>query len=509
MKYLVNAGQMKEIDRYTIEEIGVPSLVLMERAALAVAEKVKEHGGKDKRIWAACGMGNNGADGIAAARMLYLSGYKVTVILTGKRESATKEWQVQYEIGENIGLPMIEFKDFLPGRCDIIIDALFGVGLTRRVEGEYRECLEMLRQAEGAYIVAVDMPSGIHSDTGKVMGISLKADDTVTFGWKKKGLAVYPGREYGGRVTVADIGFPGKSFQQIPDINTIYYEEEDLRLVPERAAYSNKGTFGKVLVIAGSKHMGGAAYLSALSAYRMGAGLVKVMTVEENRQFLLERLPEAVLSTYRAEQIEEDREEFGRFIEKQCAAADVIVLGPGLGQEDYVPALVEEVLSNAYVPIVLDADGLNAVAAHPRLTSYYTENIIITPHLGEMSRLTQKTIEEIKDDLTGTAEQYAKDRGITCVLKDAATVCARRDGKTYINSSGNSGMAKAGSGDVLTGIIAGLLALGLEEPDSASLGVYLHGLAGDEARRLHGEHSILAGDIADALPAVLKRIRQK
>lgn len=493
---------MREIDRRTIQEIGIPSLVLMERAAMAVAEKVKRHAKKDDKIWCACGCGNNGADGVAAARMLYLDGYPVVVIYIGDRERGSEEFRLQASIAEKLGISLIDYREFIPGRCDVLVDAVFGVGLSRPVAGEYLEFFRLLKEAGPRLTVAVDIPSGISSDSGQILGEALPAQFTVTFGWEKLGTVLYPGHDYAGEVTVADIGFP------VPEIIrngecAFTFQKEDLRLRPKRPAHSNKGSFGKVLVVAGSKNMGGAAYLSALAAYRTGAGLVRVFTVEENRSFLQTRLPEAILETYDAELFHANPEDYRPVLEEICEWADAVILGPGLGREAYVEALTEMVLTIACTPIVVDADGLNTIAAHPYMCGYFTENIIITPHLGEMARLTGKTIPQIQQDVPGTAAEYASHYGITCVLKDAATAAALRDGRMYINTSGNSAMAKAGSGDVLAGVIAGLLAQGMDEMEGTMLGIYLHGLAGDRYREMRGSYGLLAGELADMVGEVL------
>lgn len=593
MRVLVSGSQMKEIDRYTIHEIGIPSMVLMERAALAVAEQVelrcargsamqgspcaesaetietrkpsiKNGGNRPKRpagfkcpdrIWAVCGTGNNGADGIAAARMLYLKGYRVSILLCGDPDRGTTEYRQQLEIARALAVPVIEYHDFIPGACDVIVDGIFGVGLGREVEGEYREVIEMLESRHAREVIAIDIPSGVHSDTGQVMGIALKATATVTFGYEKLGTVLYPGRSYCGDVVVADIGFPQVSYEkslrtggdillppgrwnpapECPDKEPPYrgiqfftYGPEDAARRPGRPADANKGTFGKVLIVAGSRNMSGAAYLSALSAYRTGAGLVKILTVEENREILQTQLPEAILETYcpwrngteeteeagqkhvdepvdgelRENTAGEAEERLDRQIAGACDWASVIVLGPGIGQEPYVKQLVKSVLIHAYVPIIIDADGLNTIAACPELTQYYTENIIITPHVGEMARLTGRSVAEIKKTPIDTVLHYSGLHGITCVLKDAVTVAAGKEGQVYLNTSGSSAMAKAGSGDVLTGAIAGLLAQGEENWEAAILGVYLHGAAGDRCLARFAPHGLLAGDITNELGAV-------
>lgn len=515
MKVSVTGAQMKRIDTDTIERIGIPSMVLMERAALAVVEAVERiaaaagfscsrtgERGRSARIWIACGTGNNGADGIAAGRILHGRGYEVTVLLAGNLDHASPEHRSQQAIAERLGVTLVEYRDFIPGSCDIIVDAVFGIGLHRNVEGEYRELLEMLAAQKTRRVVAVDIPSGIHADNGSVMGIALPAGVTVTFGYRKTGMLLYPGKEYAGDVIVADIGFSDISLEQA-GWDAFVTEPEDLVRLPVRRADSNKGTYGRLLVIAGSRGMSGAAYLSALSAYRTGAGLVKILTVEDNRQILQTQLPEAIVEAYLPETAMEDGEAFSRYIEKQCGWATAIVMGPGLSVEPYVKRLAELVLTHAYVPIVLDADALNVVAAYPELTAYYTENIVITPHVGEMGRLTGKSIPEIKAAALAAARDYSGSHGITCVLKDAVTVIADRDGITYLNEGGNSGMAKGGSGDVLAGVIGSLLAQGVEPSEAAVLGVCLHGLAGDTAAKALGKRSILAHEIGDFIPEAL------
>lgn len=505
MKYIVTGAQMKQIDQDTIQRIGIPSLVLMERASLAVAEAAEELASgtcAGTRVLCVCGTGNNGADGIAAGRILHGRGYDVTVLLAGNQEHATPENRQQQQIAACLNVPVVSYSDFIPGDYDIVVDAIFGIGLGRNVEGSYKELIERLAGMKNTKVIAVDIPSGIHSDTGAVMGTALPADVTVTFGYQKNGLLLYPGRSYAGRVKVADIGFSDISLERA-GWSCRMLEPQDLDGLPARRADGNKGTFGKVLVIAGSRGMSGAAYLSALAVYRMGAGLVKILTVPNNRAILQTQLPEAIVAAYEPEMVLEEEEKFHQEIACHCDWADAVVLGPGLGREPYVEKLVETVLSHAYVPIVLDADGLNTVADHPGLARYFTENIIITPHMGEMARLTGQAVWELKADAVKAAKAYSAKTGAVCVMKDAATVIADKDGEVYLNASGCSAMAKGGSGDVLTGVIGALLAQGMEMTKAAVYGVYLHGLAGECAARKSSSRSLLAHEIADALPDVL------
>ena len=527
MKDLLNAAEMKAVDQRSIEEYGIPSLVLMERAALEVVKRagellepglsgnealeygpgrerlLKER--KRKTVWAVCGFGNNGADGAAAARMLTLQGFSSVILLPSQEGKRSRELEVQLSVAEKLGIPILTLGDPLPEACDLILDAVFGIGLPRPVEGVYKELIGLMeekRQRELVPVAAVDMPSGISSDTGAVMGCAVKADVTVTFGMRKVGQALFPGREYCGRLFVEDVGFVPEDPEQAGE-HVHAHGPEDLMEIPRRRADSHKGTYGKILVIAGAKNMAGAAYFSALAAYRTGAGLVKIMTVEENRSVIQERLPEAVLSSFDPQWASEEPGEFKEYIRSQTGWADAIVLGPGLGQEEYARTLVEAVLSDAYVPIVMDADAVNLAARYPYLKGYFTETIILTPHVLEFSRLTEKPVEEIKEDPLAAAREFSDQYGVTCVLKDAATVTARKDGKLFVNLSGSPAMAKGGSGDVLTGVIAGLLAMGMDDCEAASLGVYVHGLAGEAAEKKYGVHSVLAGELAGCIGEVV------
>lgn len=511
MRKLVSAKEMKEIDRVSMEEFKIPSMVLMERAALSVAEAVKKRIRPGGTVLSVCGTGNNGADGAAAARILSFWGYSCRILIPSLRGRESREFLAQIEIAKKAGISVETAGDWIPGPCDAVIDGIFGVGLSRDVEGEYREMAELISElknaaGEPALTVAVDMPSGISSDTGAVLGCAVRADVTVTFGEMKLGQALFPGREYCGELIVADIGFPPGAGG---DGHVFSYANGDLTKLPVRPAYSNKGTFGKVLVAAGSQNMAGAAYFSALAAIRCGAGLVKILTTETNREILQTRLPEAILSTYDPAMAGEAPEEFQALLRKEAAWADVIVLGPGLGKEPYARRLTETILSDACVPIIMDADAINLAAEYPELKTYFTENIIVTPHLGEMARLTGTSVGELKKDLIGAAVSLTECCGVTCVLKDAATVVSGSDGQVFVNRSGSPAMAKGGSGDVLTGVIAGLIACGMEECEAASFGVWLHGLAGEEAERRFGTHSVLAGELADCLGAVLKRAEEE
>ncbi|WP_312095888.1 NAD(P)H-hydrate dehydratase [Niallia sp.] len=492
MEYLLNSEEMKRCDATTIQKIGMPSMVLMERAALSVVEELASF--DLKRVLVVCGSGNNGADGYAVARLLHLQNIKVDVLFVGNEQKRTSENEQQKKIAEYYGVKSVS--DIGINQYTTIVDALFGIGLSRPISGKYLEVIEQVNQAE-AEILSVDIPSGISADNGKVMGNAIKATKTVTFAFQKLGLVLYPGAAYAGSVKIKDIGITEVGFEgEVPKVYT--YTDKDLKKIPKRHSYSNKGTYGKILVIAGSKNMSGAAYFSAKAAYRMGAGLVRIVTPEENRQILQTLLPESIVTTYHSSQLEED------WLMDAINWASAIVIGPGMGITEEAHYLVSKVLSISKVPLVIDADAITIIAREPALLQNHKQNIIMTPHLGEMARLTDKAIPEITEDIIGVAERFAEEKKIVCVLKDARTIVTEGADNTYVNTSGNNGMATGGTGDVLTGVIVGLLAQGLSEIEAARLGVYIHGLAGDAAASKKGPYGMLADDVCDAINDIVR-----
>lgn len=493
MELLLNAEKMKRCDYDTIYNIGIPSMVLMERAALAVADEICQSGCSLDSVLVICGSGNNGGDGFAVGRILDERGIRVTLAFVGKESSMTEETALQKKICEKCGMKIS--RNFMEHEYTVIVDAIFGIGLSRNIEGTYAEIIKWINE-QSAYIVAADIPSGINADNGKVQGIAVKADLTVTFAYRKIGHVLYPGTEYCGRVVRRDIGITADSAGK--DLRNIFiYEPDDLYHIAARKAYSNKGTYGKVLMIAGSEGMSGAACLAARAAYRSGCGLVRVFTPECNRQIVQMQLPEAIVTAY------DPRVFPQRELDQVIAWADVIAVGPGLGMSDVSDKILEYVMQSWSGPLVIDADGLNLLAKSMDRLDNCSAKVILTPHIGEMVRLTGDTKDEILDDILHSTLRFSKEYRMICALKDARTVVS--DGsELYINVSGNHGMAAGGAGDVLTGIISSLLAQKMSPFQAAAFGVYLHGLAGDRARELHGAYGMLAGDIADQVGLVLK-----
>lgn len=510
MKYLVTSEEMKRYDANTIERIGIPGMVLMERAALAVLEQI-EHRYKPERsnarlvsgeckILVLAGMGNNGGDGLALARLLAEEGYLVTVLCVGDESRASGQWKLQRDILVNypVEITLMETGSKIPAEeYTVLVDALFGIGLSREITGIHAEAVAEFNRRKG-YKIALDIPSGLDSDTGRVLGCAVRADLTVTFGFCKRGLVLYPGCEYSGEVITADIGISERSF--FGEYPGMFYLEETqetaYKLMPERSGSGNKGTFGKVLLVAGSFNMAGAAVLAARAAYRTGAGMVKIITPAENRVIMQEMLPEALLGS------EED-------LEESLEWADVIAIGPGIGKSEHASVCLKKVICDSSLPVLIDADGLNLLAGNETLlenlaTQARRRTVILTPHVGELSRLTGEPVKVLMESLASAAQKLAEKLHAIVVAKDARTFICKEGSPVCVNLKGNSGMATAGSGDVLAGIIVGLAAQGVPAFQAACNGVCLHALAGDAVAKERGKHALMAGDITEKIISQIK-----
>ncbi len=491
MKRVLTVNAMRKCDSAEIAA-GTPSSVLMERAASAVVGVIADRFDPTRTV-AVCGGGNNGGDGIIAAIMLHDMGYASSIYLvdTGKRSAETERRITEARLR---GLEFIKTPDF--GKYTVIIDALLGIGADRAPAGKMLDAIDAINTS-GVPVVSVDIPSGVNADTGECFGEAVFADATVTMAAYKKGLLASQGLEHCGQVYAADIGIKTDG-----DDGSIYVlEDGDLSLIPKKARNSNKGTFGRVLVIGGSEGMCGAAYLSAKAAYRSGAGLVEIFTHEANRQILQTLLPEAIVTAYSDITAELDR------LKRSIERASVVIIGPGLSTSAAARLMVRKTYGWCRSPIIIDADALNVTALDA--LAYPTDcPVIITPHPGEMSRLLECSIADITEDPWNIAAGYAAENGLICVLKGARSAVA--DGITgtmFVNASGTPALAKGGSGDVLTGVIAGMLCQGLSPVGAASLGAFVHGRAGERAAEKYGDYSPLAGEVCDAVAEVLRDIR--
>ncbi|MBR4965722.1 MAG: NAD(P)H-hydrate dehydratase [Lachnospiraceae bacterium] len=492
--YVLTASQMQTIDDYTITQLGISQEVLMEKAALCSVEEILKHA--PKHVLCVCGNGNNGGDGIAVARILLMKGICAAVCLCFEPLSGKESIQKQIEIFQKIGGEIVTEPDF--SKYDIIVDAIFGIGLNREINMPFSEFIYKINSAKQNNtfkVVSLDIASGIHADNGRVMGCAVKADITVTFSYSKRGHLLYPGREYTGELVIADAGMyleysPLKSYKP-----AFFYNSKEECIYPKLPVTAHKGTAGRVLVIAGSDEMTGACYLSACAAFRMGCGLVDVYTSCNNLDSLKTILPEAILHNASEDS---DYKKLNLLLQQ----ADCVLLGPGISTGESAKRCVEYVMLHCNKKMVVDADAINCVAQNPVLLYNHTKmnnsSVVLTPHPKELSRLLNMPVSEILDNysevLTNTANQY----GVILVGKGASTIVT--DGKGfYINLSGNEGMATAGSGDVLAGMIAAASVREASIFEAACKGVYLHGLCGDYSAEQVGKTSLMAHDLLDGI----------
>ncbi len=527
---VVTAEEMRRIDKKTIEEYGVPGIVLMERAGCAVASRIKEVLGH-KKVIVMSGSGNNGGDGFVVARYLHKEGWDVKVFITSKPEDLKGDALLHYKTAVKFGVPFFPVKELLTHHTSLIakhsicVDALLGTGLSKHVTGTLSDVISIMNKSNMP-IISVDIPSGISSDNGQIMGVAVKADYTVTFGLPKRGLLLYPGAQYTGKLFIEDIGFPAELLTSDKLNVEILTHHRVSKLLPERQKYSHKGDYGHVLIIAGSKGKTGAAFMSAKACLRSGTGLVTIGVPESLADIFQSRVTEEmtlVLPDRRDGTLSEKAS--GVVLDFLNKKADVIAIGPGIGVSADTSKLIRTLILHSMTPMVIDADGINSLQGEQEILSKSNVPIILTPHPGEMARLLQRStppsisppregraskgvksarselLTKIEQDRINTAISFSKKTKTTLILKGVPTIIAEPDGRVYINSTGNPGMATAGTGDVLTGMISGFLSQGLKPLDASIIGVYMHGLAGDFAASEKGVYSLIAMDIIDRLPA--------
>ncbi|NLK20651.1 MAG: NAD(P)H-hydrate dehydratase [Epulopiscium sp.] len=505
--------EMEVIDDITINKIGIPGIVLMENASICILNEIKKdlRGITNPKVSIICGQGNNGGDGLGAARHLFNRDIDVTIIFIGDYLLLKGDARMNFDIARTLQIPMEILKEGvfiddeianLIQKSDIIVDAIFGTGLSKKIKGVFSDLIDLIN-FYGKHIISVDIPSGVDSKTGAILGNAVKANKTITLALPKSGLYLYPGTECVGELVIGDIGIPKIVIDEIELKMNVLKNEEIKSLIPKRPPRSNKGTYGRVQVIAGSKGMTGAAALSCKGAFRIGAGVVNLAVPESINYVLEEKLTEAITTPL--------PEDSGKICEKsfdtiksQLEKATVIAVGPGMGQTLEIVKFMEKLITNTTVPLVVDADGINAIAKNINMLKNLRVPVVLTPHPGEMGRLTGKSIEEILSEPIEIVREFCHRWNIILVLKDARTIIGHPDGEIYINTTGNSGMAVAGSGDVLTGIISGLIAQGMNPYKAAVLGTFLHGKAGDLVANELGLHGMLAGDICNCIPKAIK-----
>lgn len=508
---------MRNLDEHVIKNIGLPSLVLMENAGRSVAEvlqqKVPEL--KKKKIVVIAGKGNNGGDGLACARHLINLGADVDIfVLASAKEELSPEAKTHAAILQRSGVALkylakdVHKLSSALARADVVVDAIFGIGIKGTVRGVAQKAIELINRSS-ATIVSVDLPSGLDADTGHVGGVCVKADLTITLEFLKLGLLLYPGREYVGELVVAQIGYP-KSVKEAFGSEFELVDRDFLaQRLPKRRPYSHKGDYGKVFLMAGSPGMTGAATLAAEAALRSGAGLVYVGIPQSLSPIVERKLTEAVKVPLPDSDGALAYEALGKVL-KLLKDKDVLAMGPGLSKRAQTAELVKALIKKIpeTLPVVIDADAINILSEEPKLLKALKAPAVLTPHPGELSRLIRKSVAEIEGDRVGTAKEVAAEFDLVLVLKGVPTVTALPSGHVFINSTGNSGLATGGSGDVLTGLIAGLIAQGMKPQEAAPVGVYLHGLIADRLKEKTGERAMIAGDLIKAMPAVLKEFER-
>ncbi|MBW1916457.1 MAG: NAD(P)H-hydrate dehydratase [Deltaproteobacteria bacterium] len=508
---LLTAAQMRQLDRQAIEEIGIPSIVLMENAGRTTYQILRrEFPDLSGPVLVIAGRGNNGGDGFVVARYLAHEGLPVEVLLLAEKAQVRGDALTNLDILEQIGVRVEEVTSgeaLLPRIRDVynselIVDAMFGTGLNAEVRGLYQQVIELLNELP-VPVLAVDFPSGLCADSGQPLGVAVEAAVTVTYGWPKLGQILPPGRDYVGRLWQVDISIPPALAATMP---IELAEAEELRsLMPSRPFASHKGTYGHLLVIAGSEGKTGAATLTALAGLRVGAGLVTAGVPASLNDILEVKLTEAMtLPLPEASGARALGTAALAPLEAFWAGKSAIALGPGLGTHPETAQLVRDLVRRSPVPMVIDADGLNALADELTCLEAASAPIILTPHPGEMSRLVGITTKDIQSQRLEQAQELSRRYNVIVVLKGAQTVVAAPDGRLSLNPTGNPALASGGTGDVLTGMIGGFLAQKLAAFDAARLGVYLHGLAADQWANLQGECGLLAGELLDELPEVIK-----
>lgn len=497
------AAQMQRIDRITIDEIGIPGAVLMEQAGRACAEEAENllPAGRPGRVAVVCGKGNNGGDGLVAARHLHHAGHLVDIFLLAHPDGLQGDALLNKHVLDKINLSIkVRASDEsvralqLSG-YDVVIDAIFGTGLTKEVRGVFATAIETINAA-CVPVVAVDLPSGLSSDSGQIMGCAVEASATVTFGAPKRGHLLYPGADLVGDLTVVDIGFPPHLFPAGPGATWLLTDEDLGAYLSLRAPDAHKGHFGHLLVLAGSADKPGAAGLCCQAACRAGAGLVTLGAAPS----VLERVVVGAVE-YMGEPVHNFED-----LLAACEGKSAVALGPGLGQTPAVANLVRRAVAELELPVVVDADGLNALAGHLDALAEARSERILTPHPGEMGRLLGRSAAEVQADRFGAVRALAEQADCTVILKGAGSLVADPDQTAFMVPTGNPGMAAGGSGDVLTGMVGALLCQGLEPLEAATVATYLHGAAGDQAARTKGQRGQTASDLIVALPEVIRRV---
>lgn len=505
------AHEMREVDCAATEIGAIPSIILMENAALACVNELKKSFALDKvSIAVFCGKGNNGGDGLAIARHLGIMGADVTVYLVSGSEykgDALVNYNILLKTNVSIQhIIDIEELSYIIRSYDVIVDAILGTGISGTVRGAAYDVIEKIND-NAKYVLSVDVPSGINSDTGEICGVAVKADKTVTFAGYKIGMFMYPAAELTGKIIVDRISIP-EYIIEAQGLKVNVTDKEFVRsLFPKRRGNTQKGDYGKLLIIAGSRGMSGAAYMAAEAALKSGAGLITLACCKSVNDVLEAKTTEVMTLPLDDTEGHISRDAIGDIIER-LEKVSAVLIGPGLGRSNDAEAVVQAVLQYSRVPVVVDADAINAVARNKRMLEKCACDLVFTPHAMEFSRLTGLDVEQIESERIDISKDFCENNGAVLLLKGPRTIVTGTDLTQYINTTGNPGMASGGSGDVLAGIIAALAARGIDCAKAAAAAAYIHGTAGDIAAQSCGEESVSAMNILECIPKAFAHIFQ-
>lgn len=492
---IANGEIMRNIDKFCAYQLKMPSIVLMENAALKVVKNIQQY----NSFTIICGKGNNGGDGFAVARHLYACNKFVDAFLVTTDDNMSEDCRTNYNILKNLGVKINKIKeselnlliDSL-NKNEVAIDAIFGTGLSKNVEGIYASVISLINE-HSKKIISIDVPSGFNSDNGEMLGCCIAADKTISFQLYKRGFLKYRSELLTGEIIIEDIGIPEKVIEKFHNNEFLVNKKMISEKIFVRNKYAHKGDFGRVLIAAGSKGYSGAAYLASQAAVRTGSGLVTVCSTSDVQDILCHKLTEAMTMNF------DEKQKLIDTVKKSNA----IAIGPGMGNNGFTFNVVSHIIINADCPVIIDADGLNCLQNKLDILKNKKSYIILTPHPGEISRLTGKSIKYINENRMETAVEFAKSYGVIVLLKGFNTIIT--DGrKIFVNTTGNSAMASGGMGDCLTGIIASLAGQGYKPIEAAFLGAYIHGAAGDSIAQ--EKYCVSASDIIERIPFEIKEV---
>jgi len=510
---VVSSDEIRKLDEIAINDYGISSIVLMENAARSVYDEIIKIENEFNRVVILCGIGNNGGDGFALGRQLYNNDFKIEMIIVGDPKKITGDALINLEILKKLNIKINNINDIgginklknIVNKDDLLIDAILGIGIKNEIKDNLKMVIEAINEFPNTKI-SIDIPTGVDGNTGEVRSVAIKANKTISLMLPKLGNVLFPGADYNGELIIGNTGISWKIVDKLHVKINLIKECDVKKLLPVRLKNSHKGSYGRAAIIAGSLGYTGAAILTCRSALRSGVGLIELFVPESIDSIISSNLAEAI--TFPLKETRKGVIGISSIasIINGIEKSDVVAIGPGCGNSNELFEIVKRIIFESEKPVIIDADGLNALSKDIEIIKNKKAKIILTPHIAEMSKLIDVSIEEINKNIIEIVRNFSKEYNVVLVLKSARTVVGFPNGEIYINMNGNSGMATAGSGDVLTGIITSLVAQGVEPENAAILGVYIHGYTGDLMADKFGEYGLVAGDIVRGINKVFKEL---